>query len=255
MAYQQSTFDQVSQLSPIVLWSQIMAGLQPMILRSVLPGGDGSLICFLAPLRIQESVALRTTLIDDPGLERSKSPGSDTRVRVRVSDERAHCLITANILAKAERSPVFMVDHGSDGKDPKILWPAEIVTAKLVAGSMGLIVRVPTDPDLQRALQRLCAGPRQVMEAMAKLVNNIYHLWPSTDLALRPGINSGTEDPLLSRTQILADLVKIAPLVAGCFAPVCGGSHHLEDQIMARAAYNPYRLRDLTVADLEADDR
>ena len=177
-----------------------MAGLQPMVLRSVLPEGEGSLICFFAPIRIQESVAARTSLVEDPGLEYSKSPGSDTKVLVRLSDEHAHSLLAANILAKAERSPIFMVDHGADGKVPKILWPADLVIARMVAGSMGMIVRVPADTDLLNALQRLGAGPYDIMVAMAKLVNGIYHHWPLVDLALRPGINSGMDDPLISKT-------------------------------------------------------
>ena len=134
---QRSNFDQVSLIISPIPRSWIMAGLQPMIFRSVLPGGDGSLLCFLAPLRIQAPVAPRTSLVESPDLEYSKSLSSDTRVRIPLSDEHAHCLLTANILAKAEWSPIFMVDLGADGKDPKILWPADLVMARLVAGSMG----------------------------------------------------------------------------------------------------------------------
>ena len=232
-----------------------MAGLQPCILRSTLPGDDGSLICFFAPLRIQEPVALRTSIAGDPGLEYSRSPSSDIRLKIRMSDEVAHTLLAANILAKAERSPLFMVDLGSDGKDPKLVLPATLVTSQFVAGSMGLICRVPADQELINSLQRLAAGPYEVIVDLCKLVNQIFHQWPGVDISLRPGISDANEDPLRSRLQILHDLVKIAPLIAGCFAPMCGSSHHLEDQIMARASCNALRLRDLTVKDLEADDK
>ena len=101
----------------------------------------------------------------------------------------------------------------------------------------------------------MSAGPYDVIVSLCKLVNQIYHQWPMVDVALRAGINSGTEDPAQSKIQIVNDLIKVAPLIAGCFAPFCGSSHHLKDQIMARAAYNGLRLRDLTVKDLEADDQ
>ena len=161
----------------------------------------------------------------------------------------------ANILAKAERYPIFIVDHGVDGKTPKLVMPAALVTAQFVAGSMGLIARVPTDPELISALQRLSAGPYEITVSLAKLVLQIYHHWPEIDLSLRPGLNNGVDNPLISKTQILGDLVKIAPLIAGCFAPMCGNSHRLGDQIMARAACNSLRLRDLSVKDLEANDK
>ena len=148
-----------------------------------------------------------------------------------------------------------MIDHGSDGKDPKLVLPSTLVIAQFVAGSMGLICRVAADQVLIQSLQRLAAGPYEVLVDLCKLVNQIYHHWPLVDVALRPGINSGIEDPLISKTQIMHDLVRVAPLIAGCFAPFCGSSHHLEDQIMARAACNALRLRDLTVKDLEANDK
>ena len=152
-------------------------------------------------------------------------------------------------------SPVFLVDQSCDSHETHIVWPSDLTSAQLVAGSMGIVCRVSLKGDLVNALQRLWAKPYEVAVAMSKLSYLLYIMWPDADIALRPGASDGNEDRAMSRRQILMHLIKLAPLVAGCFSPIFGASHHLEDQILDRASYNSLRLKDLTIADLEADNK
>jgi hypothetical protein len=228
-----------------------MSGVQPMILRSMIPSELG-LVCFFAPLRIQPAVAPRTSLIQSD-LTYSRSPSKDVRVIVRPSDEHSHWLIVANTLAKSEMSPVFLIDMGIECSEPSIIWPSQLHEAVFVAGSMGIITKIKVTHGILESMMSLASGPNEIGFAIAKMASIIYHGWPEVDLCLRPH-NSGPHDPEAAKAQIMADLIHIAPLITGCFAPSAGRAADLVSQTICRTSFASLKLRDISLEDMIAED-
>ena len=116
-----------------------MAGLQPTTPLSMLPEADGSLI--------YSSLQSRS---------KNQSPRGHLGSKTQVSN--AHLLLAAN--SRQGRAVADLhEDHGADGKVPSILWPADLVTSEMVAGSMGMIVRVPAVADLLNFFRDSVQGP------------------------------------------------------------------------------------------------
>ena len=237
-----------------------MFGTTVCILRSVIPG-DQMLSLWFAPIRVERPIAIRTTVSCPTSLSYTQSPKQDIRVSLPLYDASANLFFVAGILAKAESSPTFLIDCGADGSNPQIIWPETI--NRFIAGSMGLIVPVAPSEVVKASLKAITSNSSDIMLSLYQMAGAIARDWPIQDLQLRsvmgfypPRISSDQAAPVNEELieHIMEDLIKVAPLIVGCWPASFGHLQDLVHQTMASSPFAHLRMRDLEIKDLYEDD-
>ena len=154
-------------------------GTSICILRSILPG-DESWTGWFAPIRGTRFHHQRSHF--GGAIQDQASPGTDLRVELNL-DPRMEVMIVANLLAKIERSPLYLIDAGSDGVC-KILDPADL--QGLTAGSMGMVVPVEIPPSVLDIMPFFMADSRRISMGVVELASMLHDRWPQEILSLRP---------------------------------------------------------------------
>ena len=206
-------------------------GTSLCILRTVIPTGR-SLTLWMAPIRVTRYLAARTIFGDQ--LVDHSSPDKDIRVEVPYLDAQAELLLIAGTLGKIEKSPLFLIDSGINGSAPKIVRAIDL--DHLVAGSMGLVVPVPIEPQARSYLQKFIITDYDIVSSFSDLAVAIFESWPSHVKHLLPRANlhgfasNEWEATIVSMT---IDLIRISPIVNGSFPVSLGHSERADLQALA----------------------
>jgi hypothetical protein len=180
------------------------------------------------------------------------SPDKDIRVEIPYLDPKADLLLIAGSLGKIERSPLFLIDSGINGSTPRIV--REIDLDHLVAGSMGLVVPVPIDPQARSYLKKFIINEYDIVASFSDLAVAIFESWPSHMKHLLP-----RDDPHgLARDEwestivaMTIDLIKVSPIINGSFPVSLGHSERADHQALASlGSFHDLRMREITLDDL-----
>lgn len=209
---------------------------------------------FFAPLRAPQPIPGRVSCIEQ-SLASSDSPERDIRVQMDTPSIPWH-LFVAGALAKMERSPIFLVDAGSDGSAPIVLSEIE---DSMLAGSMGLVIKVPLGDLIVRSLMSLSAGEDTVLSTLIDVASTIYSNWPSQSkfffanphrafvrVSERQIFSSAAEEDQYNILQIVHDLILASPLVLGIWPPVFSTIFDEEHQFLSENPFQSYRMRDIS---------
>ena len=171
-------------------------------------------------------------------------------------------MLIAGILARAEKSGIWLIDNGPDGTSPKVIWDHQV--NQWLAGSMGLIIQYNPEDRIRSALQNLAGNHVSVIKDLFNLASCIFQNWPIEDIALRPnpvhernilGDISRIHHPEEAIIQITKDLIQVAPLISGIWPSSFGVSSSLDLQTLFRQSFASFRMRDFEdQASLEEDN-
>ncbi len=224
-------------------------GTSICILRSILPG-DAVWTAWFAPIRATRFHHQRSHF--GGAIQDQASPDTDLRVELNL-DPRIDIMIVANLLAKIERSPLYLIDAGSDGTC-RILEPSDLQS--LIAGSMGMVVPLAISSSILETLPIIMADNHRVCKGVVELASMLYDRWPKEILSLRPSTTSwdieGADPKVNAIMGIAVDLVKVSPLITGTFPPEFRRS--VRPDLQCLRSFVHHRMRDLKISDLQKED-
>jgi hypothetical protein len=216
------------------------------VLRNVLQK-DQKITAWFAPLRGQRFLGSRTSF--GAKVVDHSYPSKDIRVDLHTSDPLCDDLLIANVLAKIERSPIFVIDCGLDGTEAVILTPD---FPAMVAGSMGFVIPVPIRRDQVGALRNLIGGSGETICGILKLAAGIFERCPQEIRSLLP-LTQG--DRSKSVLDIAAALIKASPFITGIFPSSFSKSTDPRIQNLASiGGFSGIKLREIDVDDLMDED-
>ena len=225
-------------------------GVTPCVLRSVLQQRN-TLVAWFAPIRGPRYSSVRTIFAGHQ-LDNS-SPDKDIRVVIPLGSDQADDLLLMGIVAKLERAPIQLIDGGVDGSDPILLTGR---LPQLTAGSMGLVIPVTLMDDQSQALASLIAGPSVTIKKLWALAISVFDQFPASMRSLLPeaplDLPADQDGRAWSLSQMVRDLVMIAPLITGSFASAFGRSTRADLQDLASfGGFSGMKLRELVEDDLQ----
>jgi hypothetical protein len=236
------------------------SGIHICVLRGIQTGEFADRVSlFFAPLRTSQPIPNRVSCIEQ-SLAASDSPDRDIRVVMNTSEIPWH-VFTAGSLAKMERSPLFLVDAGSDGSEPIIVSDIRCETS-MMAGSMGLVIQVPLSDLVVQSMNSLSADEGTVLSSLIDVASTIYSNWPTESRFFfsnpkrrfircskrLPPMTIAEEDQL-NVLQIVCDLILASPLILGIWPPCFNTIYDDEHQFLADHPFQLYRFRDITAED------
>ena len=224
-------------------------GTSICVLRSVLPGDEGW-VAWFAPIRGARFHHQRSHF--GGAIQDQASPDKDLRVDLQLQP-RMETMMVANLLAKIERSPLYLIDAGSDGVC-KILEQTDLQS--LTAGSMGLIVQVEIPSQIIEHLPFLMADARRIATGVVELASMLYDRWPVEIASIRPSTSAldidGVDPKINAILAIAVDLVKVAPLITGTFPPDLRRS--IRPELQNLRSFVSLRMRDLEASYWQKED-